>query len=108
MPSIHELSSLFDEAPVLPPPVPRRRRALPTSAAPVVPPTVVAPNPNLLQRLFPWIFPRSTLPLTPVHKPNPFMALKAGKKIVIIAVVDAGNVSFFRFGQGAFSEWPMA
>jgi len=44
---------------------------------------------------------------TLVRRPNPFMALKAGKKIVVIAVVDAGSISFFRFGQGAFTEWPM-
>jgi tRNA-splicing endonuclease subunit Sen54 len=36
------------------------------------------------------------------------MALRQGNKSVVIAVVDAGTVSFFRFGQGAFEEWPMA
>jgi tRNA-splicing endonuclease subunit Sen54 len=36
------------------------------------------------------------------------MALRQGKKIVIVAAVDAGIVSFFRFGEGAFEEWPMA
>jgi hypothetical protein len=36
------------------------------------------------------------------------MALRQGNKSVIIAVVDAGTVSFFKFGQGAFEEWPMA
>jgi tRNA-splicing endonuclease subunit Sen54 len=35
------------------------------------------------------------------------MALKAGKKIIVIAVVDTGSISFFRFGQGEFAEWPM-
>jgi tRNA-splicing endonuclease subunit Sen54 len=33
------------------------------------------------------------------------MALKAGKKTVIVAVVDSGSTGFFRFGEGAFSEW---
>jgi len=33
------------------------------------------------------------------------MAIKAGKKTVVVAVVDAGSTSFFRFGQGAFEEW---
>jgi tRNA-splicing endonuclease subunit Sen54 len=33
------------------------------------------------------------------------MAIKAGKKTVIVAVVDAGSTGFFRFGQGAFEEW---
>jgi tRNA-splicing endonuclease subunit Sen54 len=35
------------------------------------------------------------------------MALRQGNKSVVIAVVDAGTMSFFRFGQGAFEEWPM-
>jgi len=35
------------------------------------------------------------------------MALRQGNKAVVIAAVDAGIVSFFRFGQGAFEEWPM-
>jgi len=40
-------------------------------------------------------------------KPNPFLALKTGKKTIVIAAVDAGSISFFRFGQGVFEEWPM-
>jgi tRNA-splicing endonuclease subunit Sen54 len=44
---------------------------------------------------------------TPAQRPNPFMALKAGRKLVVIAVVDVGSISFFRFGEGAFTEWPM-
>jgi len=40
-------------------------------------------------------------------KPNPFIALKAGKKAIIVAAVDTGNISFYKFGQGEFSEWPM-
>jgi len=35
------------------------------------------------------------------------MVLKAGKKNVVVAAVDAGSISFFRFGQGAFEELPM-
>jgi tRNA-splicing endonuclease subunit Sen54 len=35
------------------------------------------------------------------------MALRQGNKSVVIAVVDAGTMSFFKFGQGAFEEWPM-
>ncbi|KAF8879080.1 hypothetical protein CPB84DRAFT_1793589 [Gymnopilus junonius] len=61
-------------------------------------------------KIFPWFFPSITRPvaLTPwPRKPNPFVTLKTGKKIIIIAAVDNGNTSFFRFGQGEFSEWPM-
>jgi tRNA-splicing endonuclease subunit Sen54 len=43
----------------------------------------------------------------PPQRPNPFAVLKAGKKMVVIAAVDAGMISFFRLGPGEFSEWPM-
>jgi len=110
MPSLHELTDLFEVLPELPPPLPRQRRQLSvpessTSITPVTPPT---PESSVFRRLFSWAFPRQAmLHPTPVRRPNPFMALKAGKKIAVIAVVDAGSISFFRFGQGAFTEWPM-
>jgi hypothetical protein len=28
--------------------------------------------------------------------------------MIVVAAVDAGNISFYRFGQGAFEEWTMA
>lgn len=49
---------------------------------------------------------RSAKP-TPERRPHPMAAIKQGKKVAIIAVVDAGSPSFFRFGQGEFAEWPM-
>ena len=67
MPTLQELTDLFDVLPQVPLPPPRQ----------------------------------------PNRKPNPFVALKTGKKIIVIAVVDAGSTSFFRFGQGEFTEWPM-
>ena len=58
-----------------------------------------------------WPFYRQTArqptKLTPERRPHPMAAIKQGKKVAIIAVVDAGSPSFFRFGQGEFSEWPM-
>lgn len=51
--------------------------------------------------------PPQTRPTLTQPKPNPFLVLKTGKKTVVIAAVDGGNISFFRFGQGAFEEWPM-
>ncbi|GLB39037.1 putative tRNA-splicing endonuclease subunit sen54 N-term [Lyophyllum shimeji] len=143
MPTLQELTDLFDVLPELPPPLPRRRQPLLTqartasqaaasaplssdeptasSSAPVAksistappapaPPaaTYQAPKPTLIQRLFPWAFPSQPIqPVEPVRRPHPFMALKAGKKLIVIAVVDAGSISFFRFGQGEFTEWPM-
>jgi len=108
MPSLFELTALFDILPELPLPQPRQRRphiGTVTSNVPVVVRPVPAPvnEWSLLRRLFPWAFrpdPKAT------RKPNPFAALKACKKNIIIAAVDAGSISFFRFGQGAFEEWP--
>ncbi|KAF8067707.1 tRNA-splicing endonuclease subunit sen54 N-term-domain-containing protein [Lyophyllum atratum] len=161
MPTLHELTDLFDVLPELPPPLPRIRRPLvsplpvaplpvvplpvapeevastslpslapattgstptpaPSSSVPLAPTSTSVPaprptnqnqasEPSLIQRLFPWAFPRQPIqPVGPVRRPHPFMALKAGKKLIVIAVVDAGSISFFRFGQGEFTEWPMA
>lgn len=114
MPTLLELTDLFDVLPEQPPPLPRQRRpaaALHSSSTSqaVVPPTS-SQAPSLIYRLFLWAF-SSTLPISPavlVPKANPFMALKAGSKTIVIAVVDAGSISFFRFSQGTFSDWPMA
>ena len=122
MPTLQELTDLFNVLPEVPLPPPRQRRQLPAASdattavpKPVQPqppiPEISSQNaqPTLIRRLFPWIF--STTPpdnlLAPKRKPNPFVALKTGKKIIVIAVVDAGSTSFFRFGQGEFTEWPM-
>lgn len=43
----------------------------------------------------------------PKNKPNAFQALKAGKKRVVIAAVDAGTVSFYGFAEGVFAAHPM-
>lgn len=76
---------------------------------------VQVPNPSLpikelklsfVQRFVPWM--RPTTPAAVPRKPNPFAILKAGKKMVVVAVVDAGTISFFRFGQGAFEDFPMS
>jgi len=51
--------------------------------------------------------PQRTKPTLTPPKLNPFLALKTGKKTIVIAAVDAGSISFFKFGQGVFEEWPM-
>ncbi|KAJ2934476.1 hypothetical protein H1R20_g2641, partial [Candolleomyces eurysporus] len=134
MPTLQELSDLFGVLPELPPPLPRQKRPAnnaqeqskpnepakaaspaPTTeqsqpnepekaASPALSPTTT--EQSFLRRLFPWAF--LTLQATKERKVNPFMALKAGKKMIIIAAVDSGNISFFRFSEGAFCEWPMA
>ncbi|PSR78218.1 hypothetical protein PHLCEN_2v7550 [Hermanssonia centrifuga] len=104
IPSLSELNDLFGSLPELPPPVPRRRTLLPQKPAPL--PTPAVQPKSFLQRIFPWAFP--TLPQGPVaRKTNPFAVLKAGTKMVVVAVVDAGTISFFRFGPGAFEDFPM-
>jgi tRNA-splicing endonuclease subunit Sen54 len=118
MPTLQELTDLFDDLPEIPLPPPRQRRQLPgssdataTALKPVQPPMpeISSQNaqPTLIRRLFPWIFSAPSNLSVSKRKPNPFVALKTGKKIIVIAVVDAGSTSFFRFGQGEFTEWPM-
>ncbi|KAF9007910.1 tRNA-splicing endonuclease subunit sen54 N-term-domain-containing protein [Cyathus striatus] len=139
MPTIRELTDLFDVLPELPPPVPRQRRAYGTRepTAPAMPTTAsttaatnsttpatdsAAPTfqrsaraqqaslsqTSILQRLFPRLFPTITTLQNQPRRPNPFMVLKQGKKMIVVAAVDAGNTSFFRFSQGGFEELPMA
>ncbi|TFY83842.1 hypothetical protein EWM64_g165 [Hericium alpestre] len=125
MPTLAEFTDLFKDLPIAPPPLPRQRRPVPSTApAPHATQSkdgiskVPASQATLLHRLLsyvPFLSRRSPAEQNekPVGKPferrvNPFMALRQGNKIVVIAAVDAGSVSFFRFGEGAFSEWPMA
>ncbi|KAM5535011.1 hypothetical protein V8D89_011384 [Ganoderma adspersum] len=117
MPSISELTNLFGQLPELPPPVPRKRLsfaqqklAAPTAARtpqkqPSTPVALVASR----TPFWLWFGPQKTQAATAQPRPsNPFPSLKTGKKMVVVAVVDAGTISFFRFGQGVFTEWPMS
>ncbi|PPQ64161.1 hypothetical protein CVT24_008796 [Panaeolus cyanescens] len=118
MPTLQELTNLFDQVPESPLPAPRPRRNLQPegkeksspSETPTTPLKADVKAVSILQRFFLWFSPQTpkTEPTEPVRRINPFMALKTGKKIVIIAAVDTGNISFFRFGQGEFTEWSMA
>lgn len=124
-PSLYELSALFEALPEMPLPPPRKRgiqasgKKATNATAPTVPPllhitTPISP-PSFLQRLLSYFslgsHATSTSPSTPQnppsHRPNPFLHLKAGKKSVVVAAVDSGSISFFRFGEGAFDDWPM-
>jgi tRNA-splicing endonuclease subunit Sen54 len=107
MPTLQELTDLFDVLPEAPLPPPRQRRQLTGASNTTAAPKPPTPETSLIRRLFPWIFSLPTNLSPQERKPHPFVALKAGKKIIIIAVVDAGSTSFFRFGQGEFTEWPM-
>ncbi|RDX53448.1 hypothetical protein OH76DRAFT_1343370 [Lentinus brumalis] len=119
MPTIAELTDLFGELPELPPPAPRKRMSFAqqkqaSASAPQskqTAPQGPAIQPWSFRRSLAWIWP---LPQTnenaksPARPTNPFPSLKTGKKMVVVAAVDAGTISFFRFGQGVFTEWPMA
>ena len=113
MPTLAELTHMYEGLPILPLPLPRNRNVPPATSPVSKPPptgTVARPQSSFLVKLLSYILFYSTKPppgSAPV-KPNPFMALRQGKKTVIVAAVDAGIVSFFRFGEGAFEEWPMA
>src|ERR1700747_2367721 len=116
MPTLAELTHMYESLPVTPPPVPRKRN--PPSGKPVPTPKPSPPKapdarstpPPFLTRLWSLLPFYSAPPASglPPAKVNPFMALRQGNKSVVIAVVDVGTISFFRFGQGAFEEWPMA
>ncbi|KAG8882702.1 tRNA-splicing endonuclease subunit sen54 [Tulasnella sp. 331] len=45
--------------------------------------------------------------ILPIRPPNPFHALKAGRKSFVVAAVSGGNISFIKFSEGTFEEWPM-
>ena len=112
MPSLQELTDLFAVLPEVPPPLPRLRHPAtgktdsnkPKTANLHHPPNPLLANTSLslLHLLHSWFLPLKSKPV-----PNPFGALKAGKKSVVVAVVDAGSISFYRFGEGAFEDWPM-
>ncbi|KAI5835259.1 hypothetical protein K523DRAFT_337279 [Schizophyllum commune Tattone D] len=130
MPSLQEFEDMFAELPELPPPLPRKKnvvlapgeklppgvkinKALPNAPRNARPRPAQASQPNsegntsFLQRIFPWAFPASRSPPLSGQRINPFMALRAGKRMIIIAAVDSGNISFYRFMQGSFVDWPM-
>jgi len=121
MPTLSELSNLFDILPELPPPVPRKRQAFSeiraaANAPKFAPPLALTQSSppeqevrlSFLQRILPWKTSSPPPPGRKPNQPNPFAMLKAGKKMVVIAAVDAGIISFFSFRQGAFEEFPMA
>ncbi|KAK7465282.1 tRNA-splicing endonuclease subunit sen54 [Stygiomarasmius scandens] len=123
MPSLYELTSLYASAPLLPPPVPRKRnppqmqgvsyrktQAQAQAQENATRPSVPSSPPTTLERLKSWFWPWASQDIEPKQPPprklNPFMVLRAGKKTAIIAAVDAGNVNFYRFAMGAFEEGP--
>ena len=126
MPTIHEFNTLFGQTPELPPLKPRKNLVVHqkgSSAKNVSEAEKQSINPHTKMSLFSRIRNSALLLVYPqsaqaqgnrqgsrlqTWRPNPFQALKLGKKMVVVASVDNGMISFFRFGQGSFDEWPMA
>ncbi|KAJ3777072.1 tRNA-splicing endonuclease subunit sen54 N-term-domain-containing protein [Lentinula raphanica] len=131
MPSLRELTAIYDNAPELPPPQ-RRVRTPPQAQGVSYKKSATNPNPNalpdtqsqkpdqstaspsqssekssIISGLASW-FHRKPVPppAKPQRKPNPFAVLRQGKKTAIIATVDAGTINIFRFAQGAFEVDP--
>lgn len=94
VPTIDELTMLFGTLP--------NSSYQPTQKVPVK--KLQTPS-GLLARYLAWI--RGLLQSQSTAKGNAFAHLKAGKKSVIFAVVDAGTTSLYRFNEGCFDEWPM-
>lgn len=117
MPTIAELTDLFGDLPELPPPVPRKRvsfaqqkLAAASQPPPLRSPTHPEPESSPVRRAIAWLwspFGAEKKAGRPPRPTNPFPSLKTGSKMVVIAAVDAGTISFFRFGPGVFTEWPM-
>ncbi|KAG1824181.1 tRNA-splicing endonuclease subunit sen54 N-term-domain-containing protein [Suillus variegatus] len=92
VPSLYELTELRGAPPVV--------QSSPAAVALPV-------HTSIFKYIFSWLLPSSTpQSISSQPRPHPFAALKAGKKNIVIAAVDSGNISFFRFSQGAFEEWP--
>lgn len=123
MPTLYELTSLFDQVPEVLLPLSRRNSA--QKNANTAPTLVTNTTPSVMSRIlslgdwllcyflrwvshpFPLLSQAGKVSVKVPPKPNPFASLKMGKKVIVIAAVDSGNISFFRFGQGVFEKWPM-
>ncbi|KAF8326872.1 tRNA-splicing endonuclease subunit sen54 N-term-domain-containing protein [Cantharellus anzutake] len=100
IPSIYELTTVFGMLPQVPPPLPRRKNP------PRPPPAPLGLTLKNLLTLA-WLKGKLFPPKPVLPTPHPFAAIRAGHKSVVIGVVDAGTLSFFRFAQGCLEEWPM-
>ncbi|KDQ08038.1 hypothetical protein BOTBODRAFT_38254 [Botryobasidium botryosum FD-172 SS1] len=112
LPSLLEITALFSTLPVTPVPASRRRQ--PQQQKPSQPAPEPAPASALTTTVMSRVLAFLNIKSAPQVKtdaprpPNAFGALKAGNKMVVLAVVDGGAISFLRIGQGCFEEWPMA
>ncbi|KAG2109209.1 tRNA-splicing endonuclease subunit sen54 N-term-domain-containing protein [Suillus cothurnatus] len=87
VPSLYELTELFNVLPEIPPPLPRKRGApsvVQSSPATIAPPI----HTSTFRHIFSWLLP-SSMPqhVSSQPRPHPFAALKAGKKNIVIAAM---------------------
>ncbi|THH03350.1 hypothetical protein EW145_g6328 [Phellinidium pouzarii] len=122
MPTLQELSQLFEELPELPPPVARKRfiqnkeapkmeqknlKIESVSSSSLPSNTLSARLRQMFRALFRLMRRDTTDDGTksaPPRRPNPFQILKMGKKMIVVAAVDAGSISFFRFCQAEINK----
>jgi tRNA-splicing endonuclease subunit Sen54 len=117
LPTLFDLDRLYEQLPVSPPPTRRLRK--PPTATPDTEKTDL--NHRVSNGAFQYLYGLLSksvlrLPFLSSSKTshsskqsynNPFMLLRQGNKIIVIAAVDAGLISFYQFGQGTFEDWPM-
>lgn len=112
MPTLAQFDALFSELEKLPAPLPRKKIQVSppeNGALPHIAPSEKSLLGLMRQYLLSWFSTTAhVVPCPAPPRPNPFAALKQGNRIIIIAVVDGGSISFFRFGEGCFEDWPMA
>ena len=99
MPTIHQLSEIFETLPDEPvgpikrvgPQYERRNRPRPTAQTKEV---------TWFERIFPFLASKQE------EKPynNPMGALRNGDRALIVAVNDSGNTGWVRFGRSGFAE----
>jgi len=124
MPSLSELTAIYDNAPELPLPLPRVRNPsqiqgvsykknaaganIPlesrTTKETITPSMTIGAANGLMPS---WFSSRTSAPSKQnERRVNPFAVLRQGTKTAIVATVDAGTINIFRFAQGAFETGP--
>ncbi|KAG8985017.1 tRNA-splicing endonuclease subunit sen54 [Tulasnella sp. JGI-2019a] len=97
LPTLREMNDVFESLPLSAPLAgPKKQPTVPRDTRPMSPSWMT------------WF--KGALPFglgTTVRPPNPFPALKAGHKSFIVAAVSGGSISFIKFSEGSFEDWPM-
>ena len=117
LPKIEQFSKIFDELPESTPPLSRRQKLIKEQEEKknknIVNEKSEKPM-TLMEKLKTWFrsssISRQKKEELKIQKRDPrvmFPALKYGKKVIIMAIVDSGTTSWIQFGQGHFNEFPL-